>query len=178
MYSCKQCESTLAKSKLAMTGFARSDSSLRRRVALQMGYAALFTTFVLWPNLRVAPSVLLVAATALAAIWLVGGLAAWVKLPRADEILLCGASAPLLVGLTQLAYRIDFLRVHGALARPGVAPDSATAFAAVWAAEVVFVLLPGVLFVWLNARALTPVEPPTFRVQSARSRSSSPKSRK
>ncbi len=161
-----------------MTRSSFGDSALRRRAALQMGYAALFATFVLWPNLRTAPSVLLVAATALAAIWLVGGLAAWVKLPRADELLLCGAAAPLMVGLTQMAYRLDFLRVHRALARPGVEADSATTFAAVWAAEVVFVLLPGVLFVWWNARALTPVEPPTFRVHSARSRPSSPKSRK
>ena len=161
-----------------MTRSSFGDSALRRRAALQMGYAALFATFVLWPNLRTAPSVLLVAATALAAIWLVGGLAAWVKLPRADELLLCGAAAPLMVGLTQMAYRLDFLRVHRALARPGVEADSATTFAAVWAAEVVFVLLPGVLFVWWNARALTPVEPPTFRVQSARSRPSSPKSRR
>ena len=161
-----------------MTHSSYADSALRRRAAVQMGYAALFATFVLWPNLRAAPSVLLVAATALAAIWLVGGLAAWVKLPRADELLLCGAAAPLMVGLTQMAYRLDFLRVHRALARPGVEGDSATTFAAVWAAEVVFVLLPGVLFFWWNARALTPVEPPTFRVHSARSRPSSPKSRK
>ena len=134
------------------------DSALRRRAAVQMGYVALFATFVLWPNLRMAPSVLLVAATALAAVWLIGGLAAWVRLPRADELLLCGAAAPLMVGLTQMAYRIDFLRGHGALARPGVEGDSATAFAAVWAAEVVLVLLPGVVFVWWNARALGPVD--------------------
>ena len=161
-----------------MTRSSFGDSAVRRRAAVQMGYAALFATFVLWPNLRAAPSVLLVAATALAAIWLVAGLAAWVKLPRADELLLCGAAAPLMVGLTQMAYRLDFLRVHRALARPGVEGDSATAFAAVWAAEVVFVLLPGVLFVWWNARALTPVEPPAFRLQSARSRPSSSKSRR
>lgn len=141
-----------------MTRADGSDSALRRRAAVQMGYAALFATFVLWPNLRMAPSVLLVAATALVAIWLIGGLAAWVRLPRADELLLCGAAAPLMVGLTQMAYRIDFLRVHGALARPGADGDSATAFAAVWAAEVLLVLLPGVVFVWWNARALGPVE--------------------
>ena len=67
-----------------MTHSSQTDSALRRRAAVQMGYAALLTTFVLWPNLRTAPSVLLVASTALAAVWLVGGLAAWVKLPRAD----------------------------------------------------------------------------------------------
>jgi hypothetical protein len=141
-----------------MSGAEGSDSALRRRTAVQMGYAALFATFVLWPNLRMAPSVLLVAATALAAVWLIGGLAAWVRLPRADELLLCGAAAPLMVGLTQMAYRIDFLRVHGALARPGVEGDSATTFAAVWAAEVLLVLLPGAVFVWWNARALGPVD--------------------
>ena len=161
-----------------MTHSSQTDSALRRRAAVQMGYAALLTTFVLWPNLRTAPSVLLVASTALAAVWLVGGLAAWVKLPRADELLLCGAAAPLLVGLTQMAYRLDFLRVHGALARPGLEGDSATTFAAVWAAEVVLVLLPGIFFIWWNARALTPVEPPNFHVQSTRSRPSSSKSRR
>ena len=161
-----------------MTHSSQTDSALRRRAAVQIGYAALLTTFVLWPNLRTAPSVLLVASTALAAVWLVGGLAAWVKLPRADELLLCGAAASLLVGLTQMAYRLDFLRVHGALARPGLEGDSATTFAAVWAAEVVLVLLPGILFIWWNARALTPVEPPNFHVQSTRSRPSSSKSRR
>jgi len=142
-----------------------------------MGYAALFTTFVLWSNLRLAPSVLLVAATALVAIWLVGGLAAWVNLPRADELLLCGAAAPLLVGLTQMAYRIQFLRVHGALTRPEVENDSAATFAAVWAAEVLLVLLPGVLFVWWNARALAPVETAVQCGQPTPSRPSSDKSR-
>lgn len=122
-----------------------------------MGYVALFALFVLWPNLQAAPSLVLVAATALAAIWLVGGLAAWAKVPRADELLLCGSAAPVLLGLTQLAYRIDFLRVHGALTRPGVATDSAAGFLAVWAAELLLVLLPGVIFVWLGARELTPV---------------------
>lgn len=122
-----------------------------------MGYVALFALFVLWPNLQAAPSLVLVAATALAAIWLVGGLAAWAKVPRADELLLCGSAAPVLLGLTQLAYRIDFLRVHGALTRPGVATDSAAGFLAVWAAELLLVLLPGVIFVWLSARELTPV---------------------
>ena len=94
----------------------------------------------------------------MAAVWLIGGLAAWVRLPRADELLLCGAAAPLMVGLTQMAYRIDFLRVHGALARPGVEGDSATAFAAVWAAEVLLVLLPS-----------TEAPPPTSAPSPARS---------
>ena len=135
-----------------------SDHLLRRRAAFQMGYAALFATFVLWPNLRSAPSLILIAATALTAVWLLGGLSAWAKVPRAEEILLCGSAAPVLIGLTQLAYRFDFLRIHGALTRPGAPYDSAAGFAAVWAAEVLLVLLPGVFFVWWNARALSPVD--------------------
>ena len=124
-----------------------------------MGYAALFATFVLWPNLQGAASLILVAATALIAVWLVGGLAAWAKIPRADELLLAGATAPVLIGLTQLAYRLDFLRAHGALTRAGAPTDSPVGFLAVWAAELLLVLLPGLLFVWWNARALAPVQP-------------------
>jgi hypothetical protein len=139
-------------------GSMSADKSLRRRAAVQMGYAALLALFVLWPNLQASPSLVLIVATALAAVWLVGGLAAWAKVPRADELLLCGASAPVLVGLTQLAYRVDFLRTHGALTRPGVATDSAGGFLAVWAAELVLVLIPGLIFVWWNARALAPVD--------------------
>lgn len=136
-----------------------SDRVLRRRAGWQMGYLVLFALFVLGPNLRGAPSLILITATALAALWLVGGLTVWVRLPRADELLLCGSAAPLLVGLTQLAYRMDFLRVHGALTRPGAATDSAVGFLAVWAAELLLVLLPGLLFVWLNARSLAPLQP-------------------
>ena len=138
---------------------ADCERGLRRRAAIQMGYVALLALFVLWPNLRSAPSLVLVVATTLAAVWLIGGLAAWVRLPRADELLLCGYAAPVLLGLTQLAYRIDFLRIHGALTRPGVATDSAAGFIAVWAAELLLVLLPGVAFLWWNARSLAPLQP-------------------
>ena len=134
------------------------DRRIRRRAAVQMGYVSLLAAFVLWPNLQTAPSVLLVAATALAAVWLLGGLAAWTGVRRADEMLLCGSAAPVLVGLTQLAYRADFWRTHGALTRPGVPTDSAGVFLGIWAAEVLLVLLPGVLFLWWNARALAPVD--------------------
>lgn len=135
------------------------DRPLRRRAAIQMGYVALFALFVLWPNLRSAPSLVLVVATTLTAVWLIGGLAAWVRLPRADELLLCGSAAPVLLGLTQLAYRIDFLRTHGALTRPEVATDSAAGFISVWAAELLLVLLPGAVFVWWNARSLALLQP-------------------
>jgi len=132
--------------------------ALRRRAAVQMGYAALFAMFVLWPNLQAAPSLILILSTALAAIWLIGGLAAWSKVPRADELLLCGSVAPALVGLTQLAYRANFLITHGALTRPGIATDSAAGFLGVWTAELILVLIPGIIFVWWNARALSPVD--------------------
>ena len=144
------------------------DRPLRRRAAVQMGYVALFALFVLWPNLRSAPSLVLVVATTLTAVWLIGGLAAWARLTRADELLLCGSAAPVLLGLTQLAYRIDFLRIHGALTRPGVVTDSAAGFILVWAAELLLVLLPGVAFVWWNARSLAPFQ--TNRPESASKR--------
>lgn len=144
------------------------DRALRRRAAVQMGYVSLFALFVLWPNLQAAPSLILVIATALAAIWLVGGLAAWVRIPRSDEILLCGSAAPLLVGLTQLAYRVDFLRAHQGLTRPDATTDSASAFITVWAAELLLVLLPGIAFVYWNGRSLQPVQP--SRPESANKR--------
>jgi hypothetical protein len=100
----------------------------------------------------------LVAATALGAVWLLGGLAAWAGVRRADEMLLCGAAAPILLGLTQLAYRIDFWRTHGTLTRPGAPSDSVGVFFGIWAAEVLLVLLPGIVFLWWNARALAPVD--------------------
>lgn len=144
--------------------------SMRRRAAVQMAYAALFVLFVLWPNLQNAPSLVLVVATALAGIWLVGGLAVWVRIPHADEILLCGSVAPLLVGVTQLAYRTHFVWSHDALTRNGFTEDSAAAFLAVWAAELLLVLLPGLGFVWWNARALGPLPPPQPKRPSAASR--------
>jgi hypothetical protein len=121
-----------------------------------MAYLAMFSAFVLWPNLRTAPSVLLVVVTVLAGVWLTGGLAAWVSLPRADEFLLCGSAAPFLLGLIQLGYRLHFLWIHGTLTREGFEGDSASAFIAVWLAEVLLVLLPGIFFLTWNARALTP----------------------
>lgn len=139
-------------------GLRQTERSLRHRAAIQMAYAALFALFVLWPNLRTSPSLVLVVATTLVAVWMIGGLAAWVRLPRADELLLCGAAAPVLLGLTQLAYRLNFLRVQGALTRPGVEADSAGGFLVVWAAELLLVLIPGVIFLWWNARALAPVD--------------------
>ena len=131
----------------------------RRRAAVQVGYVALFVLLVLWPNLRSAPSLILIVATTLTAVWLIGGLAAWSGVPCAGELLLCGAVAPVLLGLTQLAYRLHFLREHGALTRPGAATDSAAGFLAVWVAELLLVLAPGVLFVWWNARSLRPIQP-------------------
>lgn len=130
------------------------------RIAIQMIYAAAFAVYVLWPNLQSTPSVIMIAAAALAGIWLVGGAAGLAGIPRADELLLCGSAAPVLVGLTQLIFRLDFLRVHGGLTRPGVVNDSAAAFGLMWVAEMVLVLLPGILFVLWNARSLAPLPPP------------------
>ena len=134
------------------------ERSARVRVALQLGYAALFAAFVLLPNLRVAPSLILVAGAVLTAIWFLGGLLALGKMPQAHELLLSGSAAPILVGLTQLAYRLNFLRTHGALTRHEVGTDSAAGFLAVWVAELLLILLPGILFLWWNARSLPPVD--------------------
>jgi hypothetical protein len=39
-----------------------------------------------------------------------------------------------------------------------MATDSAAGFLGVWAAELLLVLIPGVIFVWWNARALAPLD--------------------
>jgi len=54
---------------------------------------------------------------------------------------------------------LNFLRTHGSLTRPGVETDSAAVFLAVWGAELIFVLIPGLIFLWWNARALAPIQP-------------------
>lgn len=120
-----------------------------------MAYVLLFAGLVLWPNMKSAPSVLLVASVVLAAVWLVGCLGLISGLPRSDELVLSGAASPLLLGLAQLVYRLDFLRLEGAFSKPGAPSGSALAFTMVWAAEIALILLPGVFFLWWNARSLS-----------------------
>lgn len=134
------------------------DRGARWRAAIQGGYLVLFALFVLWPNLTARPSVLLVASMALAAVWLLGCVGVVSRMPRADELMLCGAFAPVVVGLMQWVYRINFVITHRGLTDPADPAGSAVVFAAVWAVESLLVLLPGVVFALWNARSLAPVQ--------------------
>lgn len=129
----------------------------RLRIGVQLGYLLLFSGFVLWPNVRVAPSIVLIVAAVLAGLWLVGILGAAAGVPRFDELTLCGCAAPILVGLTQLSYRVSFVVDHGGLTRPSAESDSAQAFLLIWGLELLLILLPGILFLVWNAKALAPV---------------------
>lgn len=117
-----------------------------------MAYVLLFAGFVLLPNLRSAPSLILLVACVLAGLWLFGSLGLIANIPRSDELVLCGAVSPLMIGITQMVYRLDFLRLRGLA---GVSESgSAAAFFFVWSAEMLLVLLPGVWFLVWNARTL------------------------
>lgn len=144
--------------------------SARRRAALQFGYLLLFAGLALVPNLTTRPSLLLLVCGALALCWLLGCLGVARGLNHADELMLCGCTAPLVLGAAQLVYRLDFIWSHGGLTHPGIPDSSAAAFAAVWAIELFAVLLPGLVFLYLNARSLTPALPPEPGVMRPSSR--------
>lgn len=120
----------------------------RGAIALQLGYALLLSGLVLVPNLLAAPSLVLAAAAVLAVVWVLGCMGTLRSFPHSAELLLCGAAAPVVVGLTQLVYRTTFVARHGS-------PDAG--FAIGWALETFLILLPGAAFVWRNARQLPPV---------------------
>ncbi len=133
--------------------------ALRRAAAVQLGYLLLFAGLVPLPNLRAAPSLLIVAASVLAAVWLIGCLARVADIPRADELLLAGSAAPVVVGLLQFVYRTNFVISNGGLSDPSAPGTSAAAFGLAWALETAVILAPGVWFLWQNARSLTPPPP-------------------
>ncbi len=133
---------------------------------MQLGYLLLFAGLVLLPNLRAAPSLLIVAASVLAAVWLIGCLARLANIPRADELLLAGSAAPVVVGLLQFVYRTNFVISHGGLSDPSAPGTSAAAFGLAWALETAVILAPGVWFLWQNARSLTPPPPVSQAVMS------------
>jgi hypothetical protein len=155
-------EKSAALADLAQSG--------RRRAALQFGYVLLFAGLALVPNLTTRPSLLLLVCAALALCWLLGCLGVARGLRHTDELMLCGCTAPLLLGVAQLVYRLDFIWTHGGLTHPEIAESSAAAFAAVWAVELFAVLLPGLCFLYLNARSLTPSLPPAPGVMRPSSR--------
>jgi hypothetical protein len=144
--------------------------SARRRAALQFGYLLVFAGLALMPNLLTRPSLLLLVCAALALCWLLGCLGVARGLSHADELMLCGCTAPLVLGVAQLVYRIDFIWTHRGLTHPGIPESAAAAFAAVWAVELFAVLLPALVFLYLNARSLTPVLPPAPGVMRPSSR--------
>lgn len=127
----------------------------RLAAAVQLGYALIFGGLLLVPNLRASPNLVLIAAGVLTALWILGCAGAMRGFPRSAEIMLCGAAAPVLVGLIQLVYRITFLATHG---MAGVhASGTVAGFAIGWILEIGLVLLPGTVFLWRNAKSLPPV---------------------
>lgn len=146
-------------SRLPLADPPLNHAALRRAAAVQLGYLLLFAMLALIPNLRTAPSLVMVAASVLAAVWLVGCLARFANLPRADELLLAGSAAPVVVGLLQFVYRTNFVITHRGLSDPSSPGTSAAAFGIAWALETAVILAPGVWFLWQNARSLTPPPP-------------------
>lgn len=131
----------------------------RFRAAVQFCYLLAFFVWAVWPNVVNRPSVLIVIVLALALIWLLGTLGTWFRLGRADELMLCGSVGPLLLGLVQFGYRLQFVWSHWALAPSSSDPGDATAFAMVWAYELAVILVPGFLFTVWNARSMCPLPP-------------------
>jgi hypothetical protein len=128
-------------------------ASTRLRAGFQMAYALLLAGFVIVPNLRSTPSLVLVVAAVLALVWVLGCIGLVSRVPRSDELVLCGAAAPVVLGLTQLTYRLNFLGMEGFSGERQM--GSVAGFLSVWIAELVFVLAPGVFFVVWNVRNLS-----------------------
>lgn len=144
-------------------------------LALQTVYAGLFTGLFVLPNLMRAPSLVMVVLATLAAVWIIGCLAAFLRWTRSDELMLCGSSAPVILGIWTLATRAVFIYSHHGLTDPSLPSATASGFVAAWLAETLLVLVPGAGFLAANIRSLRPVPPPAQPV--AVSRPSSRKSR-
>ena len=128
----------------------------RMRAGLQLGYGILFAGLFVVPNLLRAPSLTLIVVAFLALVWLAGCVAELRSLPRADELMLCGSFAPVLVGIWTAVFRIHFLWTHRALSHPSIPGSSASGFIAAWLLETVLLLLPGAVFLATNIRSLRP----------------------
>lgn len=160
MYNGYTCVAKWLDSRSPM--MARLNQSLRQdrfRSHVQGAYLLAFAFWAVWPNLVLSPSVLMVIVLALTLIWFLGVLGTWLDLPHADELMLCGSLGPIMVGVVQLGYRLQFLWTHQSMAMLGTPSSAATGFAFVWAYETVVILLPGVLFTVWNARKLRPLPP-------------------
>ena len=126
---------------------------------LQAAYAALFAGLFLLPNLLHAPSLVMVAAAVLAVVWMVGTLAEWRGFSRADEMMLCGSFAPVILAIWTTGARLAFIYSHQALTDPRIPSVTASGFIVAWVFEILLVLLPGIAFFGINIRALRPVPP-------------------
>lgn len=142
---------------------------------LQMAYAMLFSGLVVAPNIIRTPSLAMVGVGVLVAVWIIGCLADWRRFDRADELILCGSAAPLILGLWTLATRLVFICSHRALTDPRMPGVTASGFLAAWLLEILLVLLPGAVFFMINIRALRPLPP--FDQRTAVKRPSSRKRR-
>lgn len=131
----------------------------RFRAAVQFVYLLAFFVWAVWPNVVYRPSVVIVIVLMLALIWLLGTIGTWFRFGHADELMLCGSVGPLLVGLVQFGYRLQFVWSHGAWAPSSPVPGNASAFAMVWAYEFVVILAPGFLFTVWNARSMRTLPP-------------------
>ena len=131
----------------------------RFRATVQFCYLLAFFLWAVWPNVVNRPSVVIVIVLVLAVIWFLGAIGSWFRLGHADELMLCGSVGPLLLGLMQIGYRLQFVWSHRALAPSSSDPGDATAFATVWAYEIVVIMIPGLLFTVWNARAMRPLPP-------------------
>lgn len=131
----------------------------RFKAAVQFCYLLAFFVWAVWPNVVNRPSVFIVIVLALALVWLLGTIGTWFRLGHADELMLCGSVGPLLLGLVQFGYRLQFVWSHRALAPSSSDPGDSTAFAMVWAYEFFVVLIPGLLFTIWNARSMRPLPP-------------------
>lgn len=131
----------------------------RFRAAVQFCYLMAFFVWAVWPNVVNRQSVVIVIVLTLALIWLLGTIGTWFRFGHADELMLCGSVGPLLMGLVQFGYRLQFIWSHGALAPSSPDPGNASAFAMVWAYEFAVILVPGLLFTVWNARSMRPLPP-------------------
>lgn len=131
----------------------------RFRATVQFCYLMAFFVWAVWPNVVNRPSVVIVVVLSLALIWLLGTIGTWFRLGHADELMLCGSVGPLLLGMVQFGYRLQFVWSHRALAPSSSDPGDATAFAMVWAYEFAVILVPGFLITAWNAQSMRPLPP-------------------
>lgn len=129
----------------------------RWQLTLQTVYAVLFAGLLVLPNLVHAPNLMMAGLAALVAVWIFGCLSEWRGFGRADELMLCGSAAPVVLGIWTIGTRLAFIYNHQALTDPRIPGVTASGFIVIWVLEILLVLLPGAAFFAMNIRALRPV---------------------